>query len=251
MRANASAAERNEALYRTFWEEAPDYARYNPGARHRRRLILELIADTPARSLLDVGCGDGTLLAVVRRARPDIREWAGADISAAQVERMGKRGTGIDFYALDIQSGALGRTFDLVLCSEVLEHLDDQEAALRNLAAMLNPGGRLVLTCPAGGMYATEKHFGHVRHPTRDELQRQAAAANLRVVSLQNWGWPLYKLMKWATNVNAEWSLKHFANGPYSTTAKLVSGGLYWANFANKANDVRGCQLIGVFEKPA
>ena len=170
MSAYASAAERNEALYESFWEDAPDYARHNPGARHRRRHILSILARTRATSVLDVGCGDGTLLALARSARPDIAVWAGADISAAQVERNRARWTGVDFYAVDIQKTALDRTFDLVLCSEVIEHLDDQPAALRNLSAMIRPGGRLVLTCPAGRMYATEKHFGHVRHPTREEL---------------------------------------------------------------------------------
>jgi 2-polyprenyl-3-methyl-5-hydroxy-6-metoxy-1,4-benzoquinol methylase len=251
MPATSSAAERNEALYESFWEHAPDYARYNPGARHRRRHILSLVGRTPANSLLDVGCGDGTLLAAVRRARPDIRVWAGADVSAAQVARNQSRCSGIDFHALDVAKAALERTFDIVLCSEVIEHIVDQAAVVRNLATMMNPGGRLVLTCPTGRMYPTEEHFGHVRHPEREELQRLASAANLRMVSLQNWGWPLYKLLKWATNVNAEWSLKHFANGRYSTTAKLVSDGLYWANFANKSDDRRGCQLIGLFEKMA
>jgi 2-polyprenyl-3-methyl-5-hydroxy-6-metoxy-1,4-benzoquinol methylase len=249
MSAHSSAAERNEALYESFWEDAPDYARHNPGARHRRRHILGILSRTRAASVLDVGCGDGTLLALARHARPDIAVWAGADISPAQVERMRARSPGVDFYAFDIQKTALDRQFDLVLCSEVIEHLDDQPTALRNLSSMVTPGGRLVLTCPAGRMYATEKHFGHIRHPTRDELQREALAANLRVVSLQNWGWPFYKLLKWATNVNAEWSLKHFANGKYSTAAKLVSSGLYWANFANKSDHAGGCQLIGVFEK--
>jgi 2-polyprenyl-3-methyl-5-hydroxy-6-metoxy-1,4-benzoquinol methylase len=243
------AAERNEALYETFWEDAPDYVRHNPGARHRRRQILGRIAEIPAASLLDVGCGDGTLLAVARRARPDIREWAGADISPAQVERNQRRSSGVEFYVLDVEKEALPRTFDLVLCSEVIEHLLDQSAAMRHLARMLNPGGHLVLTCPTGRMYTTEEHFGHVRHPTRDELLQHARAADLRVLSVHNWGWPLYKALKWATNVNAEWSLRHFANGRYSSAAKLTSSALYWANFANLRDDARGCQLMGVFQR--
>ena len=237
------ATEQNEALYETFWEDAPDYVKHNPGARHRRRQILKLIAQAKAGSLLDVGCGDGTLLGSARQARPDIHVWAGADLSRAQVERNRSRFPGVDFYVLNIENAALDRTFDVILCSEVIEHLVDQPRAVRNLAAMLSPRGRLVLTCPTGRMYPTEEHFGHVRHPTRQELERHASAAGLGVVSLQNWGWPIYKILKWATNVNAEWSLRHFANGPYSTGAKLLSGGLYWANYANRSDDARGCQL--------
>jgi 2-polyprenyl-3-methyl-5-hydroxy-6-metoxy-1,4-benzoquinol methylase len=249
MSSHPSAAERNETFYKTFWEDVPDYVRHNPGSRHRRRHILDAIARARAASVLDVGCGDGTLLGLARLARPDIREWGGADISGAQVERMRARFPGVDFYVLDVEKAAIDRTFDVVICSEVIEHLHDQAAAMRNLAAMTKPNGTLVVTCPTGRMYATEAHFGHVRHPTREELGRHAVAAGLRIVSLRSWGWPLYKLLKWATNVNAEWSLRHFANGRYTKRAKLLSDGLYWVNYANKPDDARGCQLFGVFAK--
>jgi 2-polyprenyl-3-methyl-5-hydroxy-6-metoxy-1,4-benzoquinol methylase len=223
----------SQAVLRDLLGAHPDYARYNPGACHRRRLILEAIAPLRAASLLDAGCGDGTLLGFMRQARPDIREWAGADLSDAQVERNRTRFPGVTFEVLNLETAALERTFDLVLCSEVIEHVGDQAAAMRNLGRMLSPRGHLVITCPTGHMYATERHFG------------------LRVLSLQNWGWPLYRLLKWATNVDAEWSLKHFADGPYSTGAKVLSNALYWANHANRADDSRGCQLIGLFEKAA
>jgi SAM-dependent methyltransferase len=207
------------------------------------------MAPLRAASLLDVGCGDGTLLGFMRHARPDIREWAGADLSGAQVERNRSRFPGVAFDVLNLETAWLERTFDLVLCSEVIEHLSDQAAAMRHLARMLNPQGHLVVTCPTGRMYATERHFGHVRHPGPEELERLAQASGLRMVSLQNWGWPLYRVLKWATNVDAEWSLKHFADGPYSKGAKLLSNALYWANHANKADDARGCQLIGLFQR--
>lgn len=249
MAAKTWTTESNRAFYETFWAQTPDYARYNPGACHRRRLILDVIAPLRATSLLDAGCGDGTLLGFMRQARPDIPDWTGADLSPAQVERNRSRFPGIRFDVLDLEAAALERTFDLVLCSEVLEHVRDQAAAMRHLARMLTPQGHLVVTCPTGRMYATERHFGHVHHPTPQELAGLAQASGLRVLSLQNWGWPLYRILKWATNVDAEWSLKHFADGPYSTGAKLVSSALYWANHANRAHDARGCQLIGLFQR--
>jgi 2-polyprenyl-3-methyl-5-hydroxy-6-metoxy-1,4-benzoquinol methylase len=249
MAAKTWTTEPNRAFYETFWAQTPDYARYNPGACHRRRLILDVIAPLRAASLLDAGCGDGTLLGFMRQARPDIAEWTGTDLSPATVERNRSRFPGIGFEVLDLQAAALERTFDLVLCSEVIEHVGDQAAAMRHLARMLAPQGHLVVTCPTGRMYATERHFGHVHHPTPQELAGLARASGLRVVSLQNWGWPLYRLFKWATNVDAEWTLKHFADGPYSTGAKLVSNALYWANHANKADDARGCQLVGLFQR--
>lgn len=242
-----SAVERNLAFYQGFWEDTPDFVRYNPGARHRRRAILQALGEEPFESVLDVGCGSGELLSLIERHHPRARGLAGADLSPDQVERNRKRLPRAEFFALDIQRAALERTFDLVVCSEVIEHLDDQRAAVAHLARMVRPGGRLLITCPTGTMYATEKHFGHVRHPSAEELSRWARDAGLEVGSIWNWGWPTYRLLKWATNVDADWALKNFASGAYSLGAKLVSGGLYWLNFLNRRDDRRGCQLVAVF----
>jgi SAM-dependent methyltransferase len=245
-----SAVEQNMAFYRVFWEEAPDFIRYNPGARHRRRMILDLLRAEPFDSLLDVGCGSGELLALVGRTWPGVKTLAGADLSAEQVERNRQRMPKVDFVALELQGASLPRTFDVVVCSEVIEHFDDARAAIANLARMVSPGGRLLVTCPAGTIYATERRFGHVLHPTAADLAAWAELSGLRVETLWNWGWPTYELVKWATNVNAEWALQNFANGPYSAAAKLVSTTLYWLNFLNRRNDRRGCQLVALFRRP-
>jgi 2-polyprenyl-3-methyl-5-hydroxy-6-metoxy-1,4-benzoquinol methylase len=250
----ASAAERNLSFYQGFWEETPDFVRYNPGARHRRRMILQLLGAEPFESLLDVGCGNGELLALVGQSAEQgarrVPTLAGADLSPDQVERNRRRMPGAEFFALDVQVAPLPRTFDVVVCSEVVEHLEDARAAVANLARMVNPGGCLLVTCPAGTMYATERHFGHVRHPSAYDLAAWAESAGLRVDTLWNWGWPTYQLLKWATNVNADWALQNFANGPYSRGAKAVSTGLYWLNYLNRRDDRRGCQLVGVFRRP-
>jgi 2-polyprenyl-3-methyl-5-hydroxy-6-metoxy-1,4-benzoquinol methylase len=248
-----SAVERNLSFYQEFWEETPDFVRYNPGARHRRRMILQLLLAERFGSMLDVGCGNGELLALVAESLgahgERLATLAGADLSPDQIERNRRRMPTADFFPLDVQAASIPRTFDVVVCSEVLEHLDDGPTAVANLARMVAPGGRLLLTCPAGTMYATERHFGHVRHPSVADLASWAQAAGMGVETLWNWGWPTYQALKWATNVNSQWALENFASGPYSRGAKLVSTGLYWLNFLNRRDDRRGCQLVGVFRK--
>jgi hypothetical protein len=114
---------------------------------------------------------------------------------------------------------------------------------------MLRAGGKLVITCPTGRMFATERHFGHIHHPTPEELTGHAGAAGLRLLSLCNWGWPTYRLLKWATNVNSDWALSKFASGAYSYPAKALSTALYWLNYANRSHDARGCQIVALFQK--
>ncbi len=244
------AATRNKAFHDEFWASCTDFSRYNPGARHRRRLILEALEGLPGESLLDVGCGDGQLLLWLEPKLSKVRSYTGADLSPVTVEENAKRLPRMSFHALDIQKEHLPSTHDLLICTEVIEHLDDRKAAFANLAAMMNPGGHLVVTCPTGHVYETERHFGHTSHPSVEEVRSLASGAGLTTLDIANWGFPLYRAMKWATNVNAEWAIKNFATGDYSPAQKAVSLGLWAANFVNKKDSSQGCQLVAVLRKP-
>jgi len=239
----------NEEYYDKFWGDCPDFSRYNPGARHRRRIITELLRPLPGKRLLDVGCGTGELLMWLTRELGGVTSFAGADLSSETVKRNAERLPGMQFRTLDVSREALGEQFDIVVCSEVVEHIEDRRTAFRNLAAMVAPGGHLLVTCPTGHVYQTERTFGHVSHPSVAEMDAHASAVGLRQVKAENWGWPLYRALKWATNVNTDWALRNFASGRYSRPAKLVSDVLYWANYLNLPSSDAGCQLFVLFQR--
>lgn len=238
------------AAYDRGWTKWSDFIRFNPGARHRRRLICRLLAEAPPFSrVLDVGCGEGALLREVAAAFPQA-SLTGVDLSPQVVEQNRARLPGARFEALDLAQGPLDERFDLVLCSEVLEHLDDLADGVAHLAAMVAPGGSLLVTVPTGTVHPTERHFGHTRHPDLPELERAASAAGLQLRAAWNWGWPLYRALKWATNLRPEWALRTFAQGSYGRRQRLVSGLLYLANFCNATDSPRGCQLVALWVRP-
>lgn len=81
-------------------------------------------------------------------------------------------------------------SFDRVIASEVLEHIDDDEGALAELARVLRPGGTLAVTIPAhlpervcwalsADYHAPNQPGGHVRIYGAGELQRKMVAAGL------------------------------------------------------------------------
>jgi len=121
---------------------------------------------------------------------------------------------------------------------------------MHHLAAMVRPGGHLIVTCPTGKLHATEKLFGHVSHPTPDALRSLVERNGLEVLSLHNWGFPLYNGLKYATNMSSEWAIKNFAVGKYGRGAKLVSKALYLANLLNPPTTGAGCQLFLVARMP-
>ena len=97
-------------------------------------------------TLLDAGCGEGVVTEQIKQYFP---KWniTGVDGAEEAVLFARKHVKGIDFkvgnlYALDF----LDRAFDIVVCSEVLEHLDEPERALKELKRVSRTA--LLLTVP-------------------------------------------------------------------------------------------------------
>lgn len=112
------------------------------------------IADLAPQTLLDVGCGEGYLLAYVRAMAPDI-ELIGLDYDEKRLE-VARRALGeqpaVAFIGGDVRQADLPQA-DLVTCLDVLHYLDDagQDSILARLAAALRPGGTLLVRDGADG----------------------------------------------------------------------------------------------------
>ena len=76
--------------------------------------------------------------------------------------------------------------FGLVLALDVIEHVENDEAAVRSLAGLCRPDGLVVITVPAGPWLWSrhDERNGHFRRYTRDGLRRLITHAGLEVVRL-------------------------------------------------------------------
>ena len=98
------------------------------------RRMYELLMEAEPRRVLDAGCGEGFVVDYLARQNPDL-ELTGVDLSEGAIayaqDRFGDRGTFRtgSVYELPFPDDA----FDAVVCSEVLEHLDDPDRAVREL----------------------------------------------------------------------------------------------------------------------
>lgn len=100
----------------------------------------------PGGRILDVGCGDGRFLTFCREVVPQGFS-VGMDISWIRVQRVARQG----FIVLQADSERLpfaSQTFHLVLLIEVVEHTQYPEAVMAEIARVLVPDGRLILTTP-------------------------------------------------------------------------------------------------------
>lgn len=95
--------------------------------------LAEVVAPLGPASTLDAGCGEGETLV---RLGPLLGERVCAvDLSAYSVDRVAERLPAVDARVASVTDLPFAdASFDLVLCLEVLEHLDDPAAAVRELA---------------------------------------------------------------------------------------------------------------------
>lgn len=180
---------------RSLWDAIARVERRHWWFSGRREIVArELERRLPAGArVLDVGCGTGFVLERLAQRfdvtglEPDASVRARANGAIAGRLRAG--GTD-DLSALD------GRTFDAITVLDVVEHLDDDRAALRNLGSALAPRGIILLTVPANPRLWSEHDVlnEHRRRYTPESLRELIEGAGYRVELLTYINRRLYPL---------------------------------------------------------
>ncbi len=146
----------------------------------REALLREGIR--PNSRLLDVGCGTGGTIRVLK----DICTPVGMDMSIQALQYTVKK-TGVTAIAADATALPFcDDTFEFAVALDVIEHIPDDLGALREIRRVLRPRGTLVLTVPAHQyLFSThDRALHHVRRYSRKLLQSRVKAAGFTVSRL-------------------------------------------------------------------
>ncbi len=150
------------------------------------RWMADVISPYIGDRVLEIGAGIGNMS---MRLMPRTIYWA-TDVNTHYLDYLSSlRATRpylsvayID--AADAQTyPSAGSTFDTVVCLNVVEHIQDDEGALRNIRRLLAEGGRAVILVPFGpGLYGTlDEVLGHCRRYTEEQLTAVAVKAGYRL----------------------------------------------------------------------
>ena len=95
-------------------------------------------------TVLELGCGSGELINLISERFVDLNKIVAVDIFD-RPEKLDKK---IEFIKQDIENLNLSGAFDLVILSQVLEHIKDPLGLLTRLKKNLNPHGRILIVVP-------------------------------------------------------------------------------------------------------
>jgi ubiquinone/menaquinone biosynthesis C-methylase UbiE len=157
------------------------YERFN-------RRLSHIVGEIPATRVLDVGCGEGFQLVRLAKRFPD-RDFIGVDLEHPDLRAHWEQHSRprVQFIPGDAHALPFGEgEFEMVTAVEVLEHLPDPEAALKEIRRVCR-GGWLVASVPLEpiwriGNFVVGRHRrqfgntpGHVNHWTRGQFRRLLA----------------------------------------------------------------------------
>jgi SAM-dependent methyltransferase len=250
------AAQRDD--WDRHWVDYAEAAEQNPAQRYRRHIVFDLLAlgDGPAR-VLDVGSGQGDFAAELLRRHPSA-ELLGLEVSEAGIEISRRKAPGANFVQRDLTQ--LGEVEPQqrgwathAVCSEVLEHVDSPRELIANAAAYMAPGCRLVVTVPGGPMSAFDRHIGHRRHFTPDDLGALLSEAGFEVESASGAGFPFFNLYRSVVILRGRRLVEDVSGGGTGSESRLARAAM--AGFRplfrlNRLHGERGWQTVAVAHHP-
>jgi 2-polyprenyl-3-methyl-5-hydroxy-6-metoxy-1,4-benzoquinol methylase len=190
--------------YEKYWKDLSRSSSYHPANRLRYHLIenalMRIVIDTKI-TVLDAGCGDGSLLKALA-GHSKFASLVGIDVSEKRVEQNRLENSKIQFYQADLGVfGSLPKDlpgkFDIVISSEVIEHIADDAQFLKSLFALCKPGGRVILTTQSGPRFKMDVEvLGHLRHYKIDDLENLICAAGFQIERSLQTGFPWISLQK-------------------------------------------------------
>jgi SAM-dependent methyltransferase len=180
--------------YDSLWEGAWQHAAtQGPGFVSRYRLLLRLLRRYPCSGrLLDVGAGQGHLLQRIAEAYPQL-ELHAHEVADGPLEQLRQRPVIASVWAGGLDDLPAGH-YSAIVCSEVLEHMQQDQAAVADMVAALAPGGRLFLTVPLREELWTplDEAVGHLRRYAPGQLEGICSDLGLSVDCSLAVGAPFY-----------------------------------------------------------
>ncbi len=171
------------------WVPSPSYIM-------RRDRALKLIDGLEVGRVLEIGCGAGGIIYDLAQKGFTCVAVETSDKARRLAEYINHDNNNVQVYPeIDPK---WHQEFDYVFSFEVLEHIEEDEAALQQWTSLLKPGGKMIISVPAdpNRWNASDIWAGHYRRYERKELSRKLIKSGLKVEYIENYGYPLANIIE-------------------------------------------------------
>jgi 2-polyprenyl-3-methyl-5-hydroxy-6-metoxy-1,4-benzoquinol methylase len=237
-----------------FWSKFERNAAKHPANLYRYDQIADQITQQVLKlgCIVDLGCGNGSLLKRLKGIFPKAR-LVGVDSSLQIISRNQLHADGIEYMQADLQdfkNHPLEGIADVVICSEVIEHMPLPYPTFGAAYAILRRGGLFILSTQGGKRRRHDiELLGHLQHFSLPELQDKVKEAGFVIDRAWACGWPVLDAQKVAASaflgkVSEELASDKEPSVAFDVACALVGIGL---RFSSKS---KGPQLFVVARKP-
>lgn len=182
----------NKNQFNTDWIPTPAFL-------YRNYLYKKIVNRLPKDSFfLEVGTGNGALLNYLVKSG---FKGEAIDISLEAIEiariLLGERDNGIIKHT-DLFSYNTKKLYDIVLCFETLEHIENDTFAMRKIYELLKPGGTFVLSVPAHEREwsSIDELKGHFRRYEKHDLRDKLRSSGFQINEMYSYGFPVLWLLR-------------------------------------------------------
>lgn len=166
--------------------------------RARNRLIAWAIRRyfPAAKTFLEIGCGTGYVLSGIRAVLPQARLSA-SEVQAEALPYAANRVPGATLLQMDARAIPFEAEFELIGAFDVIEHIEEDAAVLREIHRASAPGGGLLITVPQHPFLWSDfdEYSHHVRRYRAPELRRTLTAAGFEMIRITSFVSLLLPLM--------------------------------------------------------
>jgi ubiquinone/menaquinone biosynthesis C-methylase UbiE len=163
---------------------------------YNRKIAIDALREhlSDNSTYIDIGCSSGYMLEDVMAKFPSTKIF-GADYFASGLNQCHKRLPDVPLFQLDIVNCKMkSDIFDAITCLNVLEHIEDDSEALKQMNRILKPTGVIIATVPlAPNLYDLydEIHY-HLRRYRFNEFQKKFINAGFRILKSNYFGVSIY-----------------------------------------------------------
>lgn len=174
-----------------------------------RQLALQTLKSyVPDGVVLDAGCSSGFLLQDIQRERPDL-QLIGSDFLEPLLQRLALRLPEVPLLQFDLTQCPLpDACVDAVTCLNVLEHIENDKAAVSEIHRILKPGGVAHIEVPASPLCYDffDEYLQHFRRYSSGEVRRLLESAGFETLKFTHLGFfvfPMFLMVKFKNKLVA------------------------------------------------